>query len=73
MAVCRHRRLLAEGYRDVHLYTEDFRLAALKTYLKLGYLPFVLAPDVLPRWQDVCGRLAWPYTPALWPTTATGT
>ncbi len=63
-------RLLDAGYRDVHLYTEDFRLAALKTYLKLGYLPFVFAPDILPRWRRVCERLPWPYTPERWPRAA---
>lgn len=70
MAVCAAvtARLLRAGFGDVHLYTEDFRLAALKTYLKLGYLPFVFTPEILPRWQTVCERLPWPYTPYRWPT-----
>jgi mycothiol synthase len=37
-------RLIQAGYRDIHLYTEDFRLAALALYLKLGYQPFIHAP-----------------------------
>jgi len=32
-------RMIHEGFRVIHLYTEDFRLAAIKTYLKLGYVP----------------------------------
>lgn len=59
-------RLLQAGYTDIHLYTEDWRLAALKTYLKLGFLPFLLAPDMAERWRSVCMQLAWPFTPERW-------
>ena len=38
-------RLLAAGYRNVHLYTEHWRLAAIKSYFKLGYVPFLRAGD----------------------------
>ncbi len=59
-------RLIAGGYRDIHLYTEDHRLAALKTYLALGYVPFLFAPEMAPRWRQICARLGWPYTPDEW-------
>ena len=44
MAVCAAvtGRLIAAGYRDIHLYTEHWRLAAIKTYLKLGYIPLLV-------------------------------
>lgn len=61
-------RLIEAGYRDIHLYTEDHRLPALKTYLKLGYLPLLYAPDMAERWRAVCGLLGWPYTPEEWPS-----
>jgi mycothiol synthase len=32
------RRLIDAGYRNIHLYTEDWRLPALKTYLKSPFL-----------------------------------
>lgn len=32
---------MEEGYHYIHLYTEDWRFAALKTYLKLGYIPYL--------------------------------
>jgi mycothiol synthase len=59
-------RLLQAGYRNVHLYTEDFRLAALKTYLRLGYVPFLYAPDMIGRWQRICAQLRWLFTPEAW-------
>jgi len=59
-------RLIEEGYRDIHLYTEDWRLVALKTYLKLGYIPFLYTPDMLERWRTVCTQLQWPFTPEKW-------
>jgi mycothiol synthase len=68
MAVCAAAtaRLIAGGYRNIHLYTEDFRLPAIKTYLKLGYEPFLYAPDMPQRWQILCEQLHWAYTPAEW-------
>lgn len=59
------------GYRDVHLYTEDFRLDALKLYLKLGYKPYLYAPDMLDRWRHVCEAVGWTFTPAGWQFTRT--
>jgi mycothiol synthase len=59
-------RLISAGYRNIHLYTEDFRLPAIKTYLKLGYEPFLYAPDMPQRWQSLCEQLHWAYTPDQW-------
>jgi mycothiol synthase len=68
MAVCAAvtRRLINVGYRNIHLYTEHWRLAALKTYLKLGYVPFLYMPEMEERWRTVCGQLEWPFTPEVW-------
>jgi mycothiol synthase len=59
-------RLIEEGYRHIHLYTEDWRFAALKTYLRLGYIPFLYAPDMPERWRTICTQLKWPFTPEKW-------
>jgi mycothiol synthase len=59
-------RFLEHGYRYIHLYTESWRLAALKTYLKLGYLPYLdplEGPELIARWQNICEQLDWPFTP----------
>ena len=61
--------LIHEGYRDIHLYSEDYRLAALKIYLKLGYMPLMDTPDIQGRWHEICGKLGWPFTPEAWLTT----
>jgi len=68
LAVCAAvtARFIAAGYRNIHLYTEDWRLAALRTYLKLGYVPLLFAPDMPDRWQAVCAQLDWPYAPDAW-------
>jgi len=59
-------RLIHAGYRDIHLYTEHWRLAALKTYFKLGYIPFLYTPEMPERWRATCEQLQWPFTPERW-------
>lgn len=54
---------MGTGYRNIHLYTEDERLAALNIYLNLGYVPLMTAPDMEDRWQVICSTLDWPYNP----------
>ncbi len=62
MAVCAAAtaRLIRAGYRDIYLRTDDFRLPAIKTYLKLGYEPFLFCEGMAERWQAVCEKLGWP-------------
>ena len=50
-------RLIEAGYGHIYLLTDDFRLAALKTYLRLGYVPFLFHPSMERRWRDVCTKL----------------
>jgi mycothiol synthase len=61
-------RFLDAGYTDIHLYTEDFRYPALRTYLRLGYVPFLYLPEMAERWRAVCAALGWPYAPDTWPS-----
>jgi len=63
------RRLIELGRRDIYLNTDDWRLPALKTYFKLGYVPLLFLPEMAERWQVICGQLDWPFTPEKWPTT----
>ena len=60
------RRMLQVGYRHIHLYTEHYRLPALKVYLKLGYIPYLYLPEMHDRWRDICEQLHWPFTPEWW-------
>lgn len=50
-------RLAAEGYQRPCLGTEDFRIAALSIYLKLGWRPYVYREDMIPRWRSIFARL----------------
>ena len=70
IAVCAAvvRRYLQAGYRRIYLKTDDWRLPALKSYLKMGFEPFLYQWDMPERWEAVCRQLNWPCTPAQWPS-----
>ncbi|HNS49089.1 MAG TPA: GNAT family N-acetyltransferase [bacterium] len=51
------RRFLKSGYRNLQLYTDDFRLPAVKIYLGLGFVPLLDGPGLEERWRAVCGQL----------------
>jgi mycothiol synthase len=59
-------RLLAAGYSNIGLGTEDFRLAALRMYLRLGYVPELYVPGMAERWREICTRVRWPFSPEAW-------
>ena len=60
-------RLIEIGYRHIELYTEHFRTAALHSYLRLGYVPYLYCDAVKEVWSEVCDTLAFPFTPQDWP------
>jgi mycothiol synthase len=51
--------MLRRGCRDIYLSTDDHRLAAVKTYLMLGYLPFLYTDGMERRWRRVVETLRW--------------
>ena len=59
-------RFIEIGYRNIHLFTEHWRLAALKIYLKLGYIPFLYTPGSAACWRVICQQVRWPFTPESW-------
>lgn len=59
-------RFLQARYRRIYLRTDDWRLAATKTYLKIGYVPFLFQSDMEQRWGSVCEKLDWPFNPNDW-------
>lgn len=61
MAVCCAAvgRFIAAGFREIYLMTDDWRLAAIKTYLKMGFNPLYYAPNMQARWQDIFAKLGW--------------
>lgn len=60
-------RFLEAGYEKIDLYSEDFRLAALKVYLRVGFEPLLYTDDMAGRWEAICRQVARPFTPEAWP------
>ena len=61
-------RFLDIGYERINLYSEDFRLPALQTHLRVGVLPLLHTDDMPGRWRVICDAVRWPFTPDEWPS-----
>jgi mycothiol synthase len=59
-------RFLEAGYGCIHLYTEHWRYAALKIYLRLGFVPYLDPLETISHWETICRVLDWPFTPDGW-------
>lgn len=59
-------RFLAAGYSRIQLHTEYYRLAAIRTYLKAGYVPVVDGDGMSGMWKDICRSLGWDFSPGRW-------
>lgn len=49
--------LCSRGYRRIYLLTDDHRLPAIATYLKLGFEPLFYRDDMPARWEKVRRQL----------------
>src|SRR6516164_2910303 len=47
------RRLHQGGYRHIFLGVQSWRLPAIRSYLRVGFQPFIHAPELVPRWESV--------------------
>lgn len=45
------------GFHSAILETDDYRLPALKTYLKLGFLPRIVHPQQYKQWETIFASL----------------
>lgn len=50
-------RVKSMGYRGCYLSTDDFRLPAIKTYLKLSFIPIITDDEMRARWEKVLAQL----------------
>ena len=57
---CLHK-MISEGRRMAVLQTDDFRIPAIKTYLKLGFRPMLVHENQRKRWRDVFEQMGRPY------------
>ena len=65
------RRLISAGYESVRVCVQEHRLPAIRTYLRLGFEPFLHSKESEQRWRGVCGALNAPFTPEVWPNPET--
>ena len=61
VSVAAMHRLYEAGYRAFSLLTDDFRLAAVKTYLDLGWKPWLYLPEMEGRWRALAETLKRDY------------
>ena len=61
VSVAAMHRLYEAGYRAFSLLTDDFRLAAVKTYLDLGWRPWLYLPEMKERWRALAETLKRDY------------
>jgi GNAT superfamily N-acetyltransferase len=45
------------GFPGIILHTQDFRLPAVRTYLKLGFQPETTVPGTAERWESVLDEI----------------
>ena len=53
------RRFVEAGYRRIYLLTDDWRLPAIKIYLRLGFEPMQHCEGMAERWDKVLEELGW--------------
>lgn len=62
-------RFLDVGYSRIHLYTEVWRLEAMKLYLRMGFVPYLFPTESVEQWEKICTQLNWSFTPEMWPSS----
>jgi mycothiol synthase len=60
-------RFLSAGYESIRVCVQGFRLAAIKTYLNVGFVPFLHSEEVALRWRRICEQIGRPFEPGAWP------
>jgi len=65
VSACATNRLAAEGYSRPYLGTEDFRIAAIGLYLKLGWRPYIYHDDMELRWRNIFAFLGREFEPSI--------
>jgi mycothiol synthase len=65
LTFCVMERLIKSGYKRIFLGTQDHRLAAIKTYLKLGWVPYYYEDGMKDRWESVLTALDYGHHPLI--------
>jgi len=59
-------RLIEINYKNIYVTTDDHRLAAIKTFLKVGFVPNLFRDDMYARWEIIFQCLGLPFQPEQW-------
>jgi mycothiol synthase len=65
------RRLISAGYNSIRVCVQEYRLPAIRSYLRLGFEPFLHSEEVELRWERICNLLNIRFTPEAWPKRLT--
>lgn len=65
VTACVTNRFREAGYTQIILGTEYYRLPAIKTYLKLGYVPVIESEELAGMWDEVYAQLGLTPRPPL--------
>ena len=63
------RRLREGGYRHIFLGVQEWRLPAIRAYLRAGFQPFLHAPELAARWRAVFAAIGREARESEWPTS----
>ena len=66
------RRLRRGGYRHIFLGVQSWRLPAIRSYLRVGFQPFIHAPGLVSRWESVFADMGEEAHTTYWPTRLVG-
>lgn len=59
-------RLIEANYGYIYVTTDDFRLPAIKTFTKAGFIPDLYHEEMHGRWESICITLDLPFQPQQW-------
>jgi mycothiol synthase len=61
------KRFLAAGYENIRVCVQGCRLPAIRTYLGVGFEPFLHTKEVEERWEKICTQINRPFKADAWP------
>lgn len=66
VAAAATNRLIEVSYKNIYVTTDDHRLAAIKIFIKIGFVPNLYRHDMYDRWKNIYKCLGQPFQPEQW-------
>ena len=64
--------MIKAGYKNIYLETHDHRLAAIKIYLSMGWIPLLYCNGMYQRWESICKKIGFSFSPNEWRMAESG-